>query len=347
MPRTWPPRLALVSLLPLACVAQAGDTVELYGRVDLSVNLARNTAKGQSRTLSSDSSFWGLRGSEHLGAGKRAYFKLESWFDGATGALVVPTQVFSREAYVGLDSGQAGSLQLGSQYAPGFWLTVRADPFLRSNTGPFLSLLQRSPTNPRGFSGSVNNSIQYLSPALAGASVRVLYAPAEDSPGSFVGAGAEYSGERLWAGLALESGKLSAASLGAVGNARVFQNTAAGLSYRWDALKLQGYALHNRVDGAPTVRGAMLGATVPAGASDVRVAYTRRTLADTVASNASLLALGYFHPLSRRTTLYTSIAWLNNQGNANFNTYPASMDLGVVPAGSNVRTVQFGIRHTF
>jgi len=348
MVRNWITRLALLTSSSLACAAPPTSTVEIYGRLDLSVNTLHYSNHGNATYLSSDSSLWGLRGSEDLGSGQRAYFKLESWFDASTGSQVVPSQVFSREVYVGWGSDSAGSIQLGSQYAGGFWLSVRADPFLRSNTGPFLSLLQRSPTNTRGFSGAVNNSVQYVSPKVHGLSARMLFAPSESSAGNFSSASVEYADRNLWAGLAYETGKVAAATVGATGEALAFSNTSAGFTYNMNVLKLHGYVLSNRIKSAPHVWGAMLGATIPMGTGDFRVAYTKQRTNDVANSSASLASVGYFYPLSKRTTLYTSIARLNNHGQHRFNIYPASMDAGLAPtAAAGVSAMQFGMRHTF
>ena len=58
---------------------------------------------------------WGLRGSEDLGDGNRAFFRLEQGFDVQNGKSSSSGKTFNRLAYVGLDGGKIGALTLGLQ----------------------------------------------------------------------------------------------------------------------------------------------------------------------------------------------------------------------------------------
>ncbi len=81
-----------LATLPSLCAAQAApastSSVQLYGRVDASVNLQkRSVTSGTLKSVSSETSYFGFRGNEDLGGGSRAYFKLESLFDTSSGAI--------------------------------------------------------------------------------------------------------------------------------------------------------------------------------------------------------------------------------------------------------------------
>ena len=105
-----------------AALAQSGVT--LYGNVDASMV----TATGIGTTSDHRNSFgegnwspsvWGVKGSEDLGGGMHANFRLEGGFSSANGAIANggTTGVFSRQANVGLN-GAFGSMTAGLNQSP-------------------------------------------------------------------------------------------------------------------------------------------------------------------------------------------------------------------------------------
>lgn len=353
--------LVALACMPLASPAQpaagTAPSVTVYGRVDLSVNHLRYgaagaLAKSNASYVSGDSSHLGFRGSEDLGGGSRAYFKMEHWFNADTGTQFNPVQFWSREIYVGLGNTSWGSLQLGSQYAPGTWVSLFTDPFLRSNQGAIFTLLQQTPGNTRGFVSTVNNAVQYISPAWSGVQFRLMGSAAEGvAAGNTAHASVEYRGaDRLYAGVAYDRTKITGAAAGAPALPNVRNETiSAGLTYRFDAVKLHAYYLHSDLETQPKLNGYMLGVTVPLGGGEVRASWTRRDARDAANPDASLAAAGYFHPLSKRTTLYAVASRLHNEGAARFNLWPASVDAGaaVTGPGRSVTGTQVGVRHVF
>lgn len=128
---------------------------------------------------------WGLRGTEDLGNGMKAFFNLESGFNAQDGALnngtaslaANPTtapattvsantslngQLFNRQAYVGLSDASLGSISFGRNYGPICDIAVGYDPVQDANL-----------FSPLGFSGTwgggggvsedirIDNSIKY------------------------------------------------------------------------------------------------------------------------------------------------------------------------------------------
>src|SRR5579864_1468451 len=99
------------------CDANAQSSVTLYGRVASGLDFVTNvaTSNGKSATnyrFGSNQygvSWWGLTGTEDLGGGLRAEFKLESMFTAGTGQLL-GQGFFNRYAYVGLKKDGWGSL---------------------------------------------------------------------------------------------------------------------------------------------------------------------------------------------------------------------------------------------
>jgi predicted porin len=139
---------------------------------------------------------WGIRGSEDLGNGMKAFFNLESGFNVPDGALNNGTaslasnpttvqastvsantslngQLFNRTAVVGLSDTTLGSLSLGRNYGPIYDITIAYDPVQAADL-----------FSPLGFSGTygggggvsedtrIDNSIKYknkIGPVIIGA----------------------------------------------------------------------------------------------------------------------------------------------------------------------------------
>jgi general bacterial porin, GBP family len=348
---------AVLALAVVPACAMSQTRLELYGRVDLSVNLHRHseTPSRPARNgtfISSDTSFWGLRGLEDLGGGNRAYFKLESGFNADTGGQSHPTAYWNRETFVGLGHASYGALQLGSQYTPSLLLTAKLDPFRRANTGAIQSLLQQGgAAGIRGYAPQFNNAAQYISPTMGGLVARAMVAASEGAApgGSPAALSLEYVHDRLFAGVSYDNQRSTGAAAGQPARSHV-KNTAtgAGATYRFDHFKLHAYYLRNRVEGTTGMTGGMLGISVPIGAGEIQASVHRRSVDDPADSDARLVALQYVHFLSKRTWIYVGAARQENSGSASFTVWPSRLEATAAPApGANVRAFQLGARHFF
>lgn len=104
--------------------AQAQTNVTVYGIVDTSIRyVSSDNAKGDHNIRMDNgavtNSRLGFKGTEDLGDGLKAIFKLENGFNGDNGSSSAPGLAFSRKAYVGV-SGKLGELTLGRQNTPMF-----------------------------------------------------------------------------------------------------------------------------------------------------------------------------------------------------------------------------------
>lgn len=114
---------ALLALSAQSAFAQS--SVTLYGLVDTALRYQTN-ANAQNDNLASmvegveTPSRFGFKGTEDLGDGTQAIFKLESQINLWNGALSNPNQLFSRNAYVGLANNTYGTVTLGMQQTPFF-----------------------------------------------------------------------------------------------------------------------------------------------------------------------------------------------------------------------------------
>ncbi len=113
--------IALAVLGSVAGVAQAQSSVTMYGLVDVWAGRVKNEVGGVSTsTTVLDSaglatSRWGVQGSEDLGGGLKAIFKLEQGFDASNGTATTGT-AFNRQSWVGLEGG-FGTAQFGNVWS--------------------------------------------------------------------------------------------------------------------------------------------------------------------------------------------------------------------------------------
>jgi predicted porin len=216
---------SLVALAALAVVgaASAQSTVTLYGAVDAgyvsgTTDGVTNTTLGNSQLGSSK---LGFMGTEDLGGGLKANFKLEGGLannfgggkssnsnnqtnGGATTTANAAGTVssvgtngsqgldFQRYSYVGL-SGNFGELRLGRDYNNAFLQSAGAtDPF--GTNGPAALTQLMYVTFKDSTATSVSNAIGYTSPSLSGfkAAAQVFYG-ATNSNAANSGAGDGYS----------------------------------------------------------------------------------------------------------------------------------------------------------
>jgi predicted porin len=335
---------AIVATLawPVAASAQ----VTLYGRLETSLNLVDVASAGTVKTLSSDVSFFGLRGREDLGGGLSVQFKLESQLRADTGAQGNPAQFWNREAYVGLGSTRYGTLLLGSQWAPLMNITIPTSPFARTQAGAAPTVLQGAVN--RGYTLQNQNAVSWFSPDWAGTTLQLQTAAGEGALARNHGAALSHARDRLYLALAWDDAQTAGATVGLPAVASTRSRTwALGGSYRFDPVKLFGYAQHNSVSGLPNVNGWLAGLSIPAGFGEYRFSYSAT---DRPGAKASQLAAGYTHMLSKRTQVYLNAAHIDNEGTARFVPWPAALDLAgnpIVQSGRDMRVLQAGIRHDF
>jgi predicted porin len=158
-----------------AAMAQTANPVTLYGRVYVtfeSVEASGTGALPRRNRVSDEASLLGVRGTEDLGGGLKAFFQLETRFKPDQN----DTTFADRNSGVGL-MGNWGSLLLGRWDTP-YKVTVDAvDPFGDLTIGGITAALNGS--GVRGQQGQFDrreiNNVQYWSPTWAGVQVRLSY----------------------------------------------------------------------------------------------------------------------------------------------------------------------------
>jgi predicted porin len=100
----------------LSSVCSAQSSVTIYGSLDFGLGYNNNVGgKSQVQAVSGNSTpdRWGFLGTEDLGGGNKAFFRLESGFDVINGESTRAGYMFNRLAALGLSSTTYGTLTVG------------------------------------------------------------------------------------------------------------------------------------------------------------------------------------------------------------------------------------------
>lgn len=297
----------------------------MYGLVDTGFTSidqggADGSGKGRINGISSGNdgaSRIGFKGVEDLGNGLKAEFTLENGFDSDTGDGKTGT-AFSRLAFVGLDGG-FGKVRLGRQNTQVKDMLGQIDPFGAAgivNSVDFINgggLDQRNP-----------NQVAWLSNNYSGFSGGLAYQFGEKDTGT--GDNSGYS-----ARLGYKNGPLNVQFGYQNANKTVAgvsdgdqKNALLGATYDFGAVKLHGIYGEKKTDAAfdgsandVKIRSALLGVTVPMGASKIRAEYIRNDNKDIDNADSNVWALSYTYAMSKRTHLYaTYVRTSNDDGSA-------------------------------
>lgn len=356
--------LVALAVLAAAGAASAQSSVTLFGVLDVNVGSYRNGDASVTKMNTSGlaSSRLGFRGVEDLGGGLKGEFWLEAGInpDSGTGqgttlnnqATAAGTGnaglTFNRRSTVAL-SGGFGEVRLGRDYTPGFRALTEFDPFgtLGVAQGSNLSLLGASAQN----SVRASNGVAYLfndggfgavKPGVYG---QVQYrlgenastAGATKSDGTGYGIRVGYAQGPLNASVAYDASKLAAAS------DKVTQTNFAA-SYDLGVAKLMAiYGINNTGVAGTKNKNFTLGAQIPMGAGYIPVSYNNWSVNNAAGSKSGAFGIGYVYNLSKRTSVYTSLASLSNKNGA---ANGVSGGLAGV-ANKTSSGVEFGVKHSF
>lgn len=347
---------ALAAGLLFGGIAQAQSSVTLYGLVDgglLYTSKTLNTTTGQNAghqfaAIDSGSAptQFGLMGTEDLGGGLKARFKLESGVNVMTGGFNDSNgNMFGRQAYVSLDSPY-GVATVGLQFSPFFLAIYETDPRGLSQFGSGLIHYVDNVLVTGIFN---SNGVSYTSPNIYGFQGSVMFAFGGEA-GNFQG-GRQYS-----ASLKYENGSLLI-------NAAVYSGNGGG-------------TVNTPIPSTIQFWGRTLGATYKFGIVTAKLQFVNYKVAQSFNSNVysggldcyvtpqldlnggvyytsdrnhtenhSIMgALGATYSMSKRTAVYAQVGVVNNHG---------AMDTGLSidnalngVQGTTVGTT-IGIRHIF
>lgn len=346
------------SLIALAVLAASGaamaqSSVTLYGRLDASIGKTTTETTGAAPVAETDqtginssalnTTFWGLKGTEDLGGGLKANFKLESGFAIDTG--VGNTGIFERTATVGL-AGGFGAVNLGRQYTAYDTLRGATNNVWDSNFSTTGTVWK---TGVPDYSNRISNSVRYDTPNFGGISGAVAYGFGEnDNSGTNLGDATDnmsvhikYAAGPLLVGVAYQLEKQ--AQTNPAVNQDENKYLLAGASYDLGMAKLVGS--YNRAENDTRSDDEwQAGVSVPFGAFTVAAGYSQSTsegsgLADLDGKGYTLVGT---YDLSKRTSLYAGYKYAEVES---YSAAAAAVNGGISSTEASQYAV--GVRHTF
>ncbi len=339
----------LIAVTPLTAMAE-GSTSVLFGSVNVGVSWLDTGVPGQGSVTALDKNGGriGFRGTEQLWGDLSVGWWFEGSFEPDTGGK--PTAGFNRRSRVGLESKRYGSLYLGRDFSPTFYVLCYTDPWCLTYYGNTSQVAMR---NIR-----VSNSIFWTSPTLSGFQVRATYGFGErtvspptitsSSAGDFLGASVTYRN----GGLLLSTG-INTLKDNFGGTNR---DMAVGARYTTGGFSVMGgyFVRDDETNGAPGNSFDKTRATY-LGAKYVRDVHTFSGVAMVVdqegPASANGIGLLYQYRISKRTSLYGNIARMSNNEASN---WPLANGWGCLGglcgggvAGADPSAVALGIVHQF
>jgi predicted porin len=313
--------LAVAALLA-ATGAHAQTSVQVYGLLDLGVDYASNATPSRTTMTRVSSggmntSRWGVRGTEDIGGGLKAVFQLEGGILMDTGAL--DGQLFRRQATVGLEN-EYGRIVLGRSFTSVYDTVIRFDPM---GFAPFYSwATSGNATGPSkyGMTTGFDNLIKY-SGSTGNFKYGATYALGEQTTGNSDGNkyAAAVSYETTGLGLMATWERINGNILPATNHRDETTAYHLGLSYETGPWKLwvagRDYTLVAGKAATADIRGTTYWTgvaykpvpkvTLTGAIYHVNV----RNVAAGKDADPTLYVARYRYALSKRTDLYTTVAY--------------------------------------
>jgi predicted porin len=337
--------LAFAVLTAISGVASAQSSVTLYGKVDLGLVYDAGGPDGKSLRVSSGvtgGSRIGFKGVEDLGGGLKASFQLETGYcadsnNNPAGSFCTGGNFMGRQAYGAL-SGNFGSVSAGRQYSLGFVNLTTIDPFGTGFAGQINNIFHNSGVR-------LNNSFQYNTPVMSGFNASVEFSAGEKTgnweAGREAGAALTYASGPIYAGATYYD--LNTTNTTPAVTAR--KTWQGGGTYDFGVVKLHAMIqgtktsdeLLDRVDRI----NAMGGVTIPLAGGSVMASYVHSNDKLDADQDANQIGVGFLYPLSKRTSVYTSFAHIQNLHGAAFTVGNAT------DTGTGNKSFDFGVVHNF
>lgn len=316
--------LIALAILTVSGASFAQSSVTLFGRIDASVGATKNTVTNVSTTSLFNGSAggltgsrWGMTGTEDLGGGLKAVFKLENRFNIDTST---DTDGFSGDAFVGLTGG-FGTVHLGRTY-------TAFDGAKAVSVGSSVFDSAFTPSAIPAYTVRGDNQVKYVSPSFSGFTVTASSAFKESTT-----AGAK---DTNGFAVAYANGPLTVAV--ATQKDTAGKNNVFSAAYDMGVASVSaGYSTLALVNNGNESNGFNVGINVPMGAFAFSLGYATgeaETTAGVKVSEYSGVGAGVTYALSKRTKLYAGVK--------NDKTENAA---GTKTAGTNLYAM--GVRHDF
>lgn len=344
-------KFATLAVLAAASAASfAQSSVTLFGVADATIQYGRGSVENNTGMGSGglQTSRIGFRGVEDLGGGLKAGFWLEAGYNLNNGnGQNSNALAFKRRSTVSLMGDSWGEIRLGRDFTA-LYNNVY-DAFGDVGVGGIIE--SQDLGLGYGLQTRTDNAVSYFTPkTLGGFFGQVQYyrngrsqSPANnlDSVGNGYGIRVGYENGPLSIAGAYGESDYDDATVGANVDTKNFN---IGGSYDFGVAKLLLTAGQDKGEALGTSEKARyyaVGTTVPVGAGLIRAGWTRLSVSDSNAK-ADKFALGYVHNLSKRTAVYTTVAYLKNKNGSDLALNGSETGLGKSSKGLDI-----GLRHAF
>ena len=350
-----------LALLGSAGAAAGQGTATLYGRINLDLEGVRGQSTDGTndwRTrLSSNSSRFGLRGTENLGGGYEAIFQLESSVSGDAGGGTIA----GRDSFLGIRGGW-GTLRLGNLKTP--YDNVNA---VAGNVPTFTSSIldtesvwgNGSSLSSGGFAYRAANSIRYDLPGLWMKGVQGGFQVSLGENGDHA---ATYTFGGTWATGPWQFGAVVQYQSESRGTALDDWAYSLAVAYDFGAIRVAGVWEQMKYDTPTgTLKRDFLGVsgTFDIGPGQLYAWYGYADdgegsaaagervggLARGADTRARHYEISYTYPLSKRTSVYAGYVKIDNDRNASYNF--ATNSLSNLAVGDKPEGFLVGVNHNF
>jgi predicted porin len=342
---------ALAVLAGVSALAHAQSNVTLFGVVDVAARYTKNGDNNVTSLASNgvQTSRLGIRGVEDLGDGLKAGFWLETGLNPDSGTTSDSGRFWNRRSTVSL-LGNFGELRLGRDTTPTFNGYADYDVFGTNGVADASKFVNKGGTNVDTNIRADNLASYFLPGNIGGFYGQVSAAAGEGT------AGKKYYGGRIGyaAGpldVSASYGQTDVSPLPGTSEDK-YKLGSVGAAYDFKVVKLTGYVSQVKyADEKLTI--VNVGATVPVGPGALRVGYVNANASGHTPAGVSLedsdanqFAVGYLYDLSKRTSLYTTVARVNNKNGANY-VVDSNPALPNPNTGKDSTGFEVGIRHRF
>ncbi|MBY4895705.1 porin [Cupriavidus sp. AU9028] len=324
-------KLAACATALISGAAMAQSSVTLYGQVDMFVGAVKDAGSGERAWVANSggmqTSYWGIKGTEDLGRGLKGIFDLNGFYrtDNGRSGRFDGDAMFSRNAYVGLQSERLGTIKLGRNTTPYFVSTILFNPLVDSYVfSPAIFHTYFTATSGAVFDPGIigdsgwSNSLVYSTPNFGGLTGNLIYSFGEqagETGRNKWGGNLTYFNGPFGATVAFQQVKFSntPGDLTTLGLDK--QNAVlGGLSYDFKVVKLFAQGQYIKTDAlAASTTGdikhtsGQIGASVPFGAGSFLASYGYvKTENDIGDFKRNTVAVAYDYNLSKRTDVYAA-----------------------------------------
>lgn len=334
-------------------MAQTANPVTLYGRIYVTVESVEAKGVGnvpQRIRVEDQSSYLGVRGTEDLGGGLKAFYQLETSFRPDSNNSTFA----NRNSGIGLQGGW-GSIMAGRWDMPFKSATIAIDPYGDLTIGGITGA-----ANDRGnFDIRQQNVIQYWSPNWSGFAVKLAYGVNEGktataNPEAY-GASLVYSKGPLYLAYAYEEHKNGNGGLTTVTSGYKEDGNALVARYKFGNFSVGGMYQEFKKTGRTKQETFYIPVVWTMGKHDFSLVYTDSQDGGSNEPGAAqpdcqMIAVGWQYNWTRRTFFLAQYAQTDNNAQGTCRgggLAPSGATGSTIPVGSDPEGFSLGLRHVF